>query len=142
LNANAFTLTGSAVYIYGIDQANFMAGMVFTLGSDTATHYYPNTEPIIFRSLFFSASGLPSQSHTVTWKLVANPTLTGGNVDPQEVVFDYAVVTSEEVVDVPSSGPGKPVVVGNTSGKSKSSSQTRPATTTTTMSSPTSHTLS
>ncbi|KAJ7791745.1 hypothetical protein B0H13DRAFT_1935877 [Mycena leptocephala] len=83
---------GSAIYIYGIDQANFMAGMVFTLGSDTATHYYPNTEPIIFRSLFFSAS------------------------DPQEVVFDYAVVTSEEV-DVPSSGPGKPVVVGNTSGR-------------------------
>jgi hypothetical protein len=141
LNANAFTLTGSAVYIYGIDQANFMAGMVFTLGSDTATHYYPSTEPIIFRSLFFSASGLPSQSHTVTWKLVANPTLTGGNVDPQEVVFDYAVVTSEEV-DVPNSGPGKPVVVGNTSGESKSSSQTRPATTATTMSSPTSHTLS
>ncbi|KAJ7062701.1 hypothetical protein C8F01DRAFT_1023757, partial [Mycena amicta] len=113
----SFSFTGSAVYIYGIDQADSMPDVVFTLDSSSShssTHHYTGSERFVYHSLFFSASGLSSGQHTVSWTFDTDPT-TGQ--DLQAALFDYALVTRGEV-DVVS--------------KSKSTSQKSSTTTTTT----------
>ncbi|KAF7304108.1 hypothetical protein MIND_00642400 [Mycena indigotica] len=87
-----FTFTGSAVYIYGIDRANLQPQVQFTLGNIRTTHRYTGSEPFVYNSLFFAATGLPAgQIHVVSFNFVAAPT----NVAAQEAWLDYAVVTSE-----------------------------------------------
>ncbi|KAJ7096828.1 hypothetical protein C8R44DRAFT_889431 [Mycena epipterygia] len=89
-SAGSFTFQGSAVYIYGIDLAN-PANISFTMDDGTsAFHYYSGSAPFVFKSLFFSASNLPSGvNHTVSWVLHATQTngITG--------LFDYAVITAD-----------------------------------------------
>ncbi|KAJ7063958.1 hypothetical protein C8F01DRAFT_1274996 [Mycena amicta] len=90
--AGTFTFTGTAVYIYGIDQVNIQADIQFTLGDTVTTHRYTGSEPLVYHSLFFSMTGLAAdQIHVVSWNFIAAPT----NVAQQEGLFDYAVVTSE-----------------------------------------------
>jgi hypothetical protein len=99
---------GSAVYIFGIDQATSPStsepNIVFTLGSIQKVHHYTGTERFAYDALFFSATGLaPDQEHTVNW--VFNFANTGNNL--QVALFDYAVV-STGVEDVKS--PNTPVI--------------------------------
>ncbi|CAK5274083.1 unnamed protein product [Mycena citricolor] len=92
LTTGTFTFTGSAVYIFGIDQADSQPDIVFTLGATTATHHYTGSARFAYNALFFAATGLPAdQTHTVSWVFNTNPT-TG--VQVQAALFDYAVVTS------------------------------------------------
>ncbi|KAF7320986.1 hypothetical protein HMN09_00185500 [Mycena chlorophos] len=87
-----FTFTGSAVYIYGIDQATSQPNIVFTLGDIQSTHHYTGTEQFAYNALFFSAAGLDaSTEQTVSWVYELDQS-TGVSV--QEALFDYAVVTS------------------------------------------------
>jgi hypothetical protein len=84
---------GSAVYIFGIDQAG-QAEIDFVLDQinnpDIHKHQYTGTQQFAYDVLFFSATGLSDQRHTVYWGLKA----TGNAV--QSALFDYAVVTSGE----------------------------------------------
>ncbi|KAF7322466.1 GNAT family [Mycena chlorophos] len=84
---------GNAVYIYGIDQAESQADLVFTLGNIQSTHHYTGTEQYSYNALFFSATGLDSGSHTVTWSLEIDTSTT---VVVQVALFDYAIVTSDD----------------------------------------------
>nr|GAT59091.1 predicted protein [Mycena chlorophos] len=87
-----FTFTGSAVYIYGIDQATSQPNIVFTLGDIQSTHHYTGTEQFAYNALFFSAAGLDaSTEQTVSWVYELDQS-TGVSV--QEALFDYAIVTS------------------------------------------------
>jgi hypothetical protein len=84
-------LAGSAVYIFGIDQAISQPNIAFTLGSIQQVHHYTGTERFVYDALFFSATGLASdQTHTVNW--VFN--FANTDVEVQAALFDYAVVTS------------------------------------------------
>jgi hypothetical protein len=86
-------LTGSAVYIFGIDQHNSQPNIVFTLGNIQQTHHYTGTERFVYHALFFSATGLASdQTHTVNWVF----SLADTGVGVQAALFDYAIVTSGE----------------------------------------------
>ncbi|KAJ7301822.1 hypothetical protein DFH08DRAFT_95957 [Mycena albidolilacea] len=88
----SFTFTGSAVYIFGIDQAQSQPDVVFTLGSTQSTHHSTGTERFAYNALFFSATGLPAdQTHTVNW--IFNIDQSTG-VGVQAALFDYAIVTS------------------------------------------------
>ncbi|KAJ7058103.1 hypothetical protein C8F01DRAFT_307431 [Mycena amicta] len=88
----SFTFTGSAVYIFGIDQDNTQPDIVFTLGSSSSTHHYTGDERFVYNALFFSATGLdPDATHTVNWIFNINPT---SGVGVQAAMFDYAMVTS------------------------------------------------
>ncbi|KAJ7256183.1 hypothetical protein B0H12DRAFT_519027 [Mycena haematopus] len=88
----SFTFTGSAVYIFGIDQAQSQPDIAFTLGSTKSVHHYTGTAQFAYNALFFSATGLAAdQTHTVNWIFNIDPT-TGVGV--QEALFDYAIVTS------------------------------------------------
>ncbi|KAJ6626178.1 hypothetical protein B0H10DRAFT_547596 [Mycena sp. CBHHK59/15] len=88
----SFTFTGSAVYIFGIDQANSQPDIAFTLGSTQAVHHYTGTERFAYNALFFHATGLAAdQTHTVNWIFNIDPS-TGVGV--QAALFDYAIVTS------------------------------------------------
>ncbi|KAJ6513601.1 hypothetical protein C8R47DRAFT_616016 [Mycena vitilis] len=97
----SFTFTGSAVYIFGIDQAKSQPNIAFTLGSTQSVHHYTGTEQFAYNALFFSATGLAAdQTHTVTWNFNIDPD-TGVGV--QAALFDYAIVTSgtDDVVAPP-----------------------------------------
>ncbi|KAF7297214.1 hypothetical protein MIND_00954500 [Mycena indigotica] len=95
----SFTFTGSAVYIYGIDQVKTQPNIVFTLGNQRSTHHYTGSQSFAYNALFFSATGLdPSSTHTVTWDFEINPS-TGVGV--QAALFDYAIVTSGSVDVIP-----------------------------------------
>ncbi|KAJ7757258.1 hypothetical protein DFH07DRAFT_461284 [Mycena maculata] len=88
----SFAFTGSAVYIFGIDQAESQPDIAFTLGSIQAVHHYTGTEQFAYNALFFSATGLAAdETHTVNWIYNIDPS-TGVGV--QEALFDYAIVTS------------------------------------------------
>ncbi|KAJ6624509.1 hypothetical protein B0H10DRAFT_2006279 [Mycena sp. CBHHK59/15] len=88
----SFTFQGSAVYIFGIDQAISQPDIAFTLGSTQAVHHYPGTEQFVYSALFFQATGLAAdQTHTVNW--VFNVDGSTG-VPVQAALFDYAIVTS------------------------------------------------
>ncbi|KAJ7677686.1 hypothetical protein DFH06DRAFT_558758 [Mycena polygramma] len=88
----SFTFTGSAVYIFGIDQAKSQPDIAFTLGSTQSVHHYTGTEQFVYNALFFSATGLAAdQTHTVNWNFNIDPS-TGVGV--QAALFDYAIVTS------------------------------------------------
>ena len=66
-------------------------------GGVEAFHYYTGSEQFIYNSLFFHAASLnASATHTVTWKL--NETATNGT----SALFDYAIITVEDPVPVPS----------------------------------------
>jgi hypothetical protein len=83
---------GSAVYIFGIDQAKSQPDIAFTLGSIQSTHHYTGTERFVYNALFFSATGLAADAtHTVNWIFNIDPS-TGVGV--QAALFDYAIVTS------------------------------------------------
>ncbi|KAF7307705.1 hypothetical protein MKEN_01130500 [Mycena kentingensis (nom. inval.)] len=97
----SFTFTGTAVAIYGIDQAGNQPNIVFTLGNTKSTHHYTGTEQFAYDALFFSADGLSQGTHTVTWNFETNPS----GVEVQAALFDYAVVTS---------GSADPVVLAPT----------------------------
>jgi hypothetical protein len=85
-------LAGSAVYIFGIDQAISQPNIAFSLGSIQQVHHYTGTERFVYRALFFSADGLDAdQTHTVNWVFNLAPN-TG--VEVQVALFDYAIVTS------------------------------------------------
>jgi hypothetical protein len=87
-----YTSSGSAVYIYGIDQAGSEADIVFTLDRITSTHHYTGSDRFAYHALFFSAIGLAAdQTHTVNWVLANN---SASDRDLQTTLFDYAVVTS------------------------------------------------
>ncbi|KAJ6525769.1 hypothetical protein B0H19DRAFT_591541 [Mycena capillaripes] len=93
----SFTFKGSAVYIFGIDQAGVQAEIWFALdGNNNAAqkHHYTGTEKFSYNALFFSATGLSTDiMHTVGWGLApAGPLPAQGQV----ALFDYAIVTSEE----------------------------------------------
>ncbi|KAF8158703.1 hypothetical protein K438DRAFT_332593 [Mycena galopus ATCC 62051] len=88
----SLTFKGSAVYIFGIDQAG-QAEIDFALDQitnpDIHKHQYAGTQQFAYNAPFFSATGLTSdQMHTVYWGLKA----TGNTV--QFALFDYAIVTS------------------------------------------------
>ncbi|KAJ7795651.1 hypothetical protein B0H14DRAFT_101744 [Mycena olivaceomarginata] len=86
----SFTFQGSAVYIFGIDQAG-QAEIDFVLDQITNPHHYTGTQQFAYHALFFSATGLNSdQLHTVHWSLKATENAV------QSALFDYAVVTSGE----------------------------------------------
>ncbi|KAJ6517293.1 hypothetical protein C8R47DRAFT_1062983 [Mycena vitilis] len=101
VTGGSFTFQGSAVYIYGIDQADSQPNIVFTLDSTTSTHHYTGSERFLYRALFFSATGLDSGQHTVNWVYQPNNDI-GKTL--QEALFDYAVVTSGTADTAPSSG--------------------------------------
>src|ERR1700761_5465057 len=85
-------LLGSAVYIYGIDQAQSQPNIVFTLGGTQTTHHYTGTERFAYNALFFSATGLEAgQTHTVNWIFTVD---SDTDVVVQAALFDYAIVTS------------------------------------------------
>ncbi|KAJ6527909.1 hypothetical protein DFH09DRAFT_162653 [Mycena vulgaris] len=88
----SFTFTGSAVYIFGIDQANSQPDVAFTLGNIQSVHHYTGTERFAYNALFFSATGLAAdQTHIVNW--IFNIDSSTG-VGVQAALFDYAIVTS------------------------------------------------
>ncbi|KAJ7940317.1 hypothetical protein B0H13DRAFT_6135 [Mycena leptocephala] len=92
--SGSFTFTGSAVYIFGIDQTISQPNIAFTLGSIQQVHHYTGTERFVYDALFFSADGLAAdQTHTVNWIFNVAPN-TGVGV--QAALFDYAIVTSGE----------------------------------------------
>ncbi|KAJ6525768.1 hypothetical protein B0H19DRAFT_591482 [Mycena capillaripes] len=69
--SGSFTFTGSAVYIFGIDQAGVQSDIWFELdgNEDPAAakkHHYTGTQ-FVYNSLFFSATGL--SSHYLTTQL-------------------------------------------------------------------------
>ncbi|KAJ6525766.1 hypothetical protein B0H19DRAFT_1198954, partial [Mycena capillaripes] len=82
-------VAGSAVYIFGIDQAISQPNIAFTLGNVQKVHHYTGMEQFVYKALFFSAEGL-DQTHTVDW--VFNPADT--DVGIQVALLDYAIVTS------------------------------------------------
>ncbi|KAJ7827490.1 hypothetical protein B0H14DRAFT_2814479 [Mycena olivaceomarginata] len=89
--SGSFTFTGSAVYIFGIDQTSSQPDIAFTVDSIQQTHHYTGSELFVYDALFFSATGLASdETHTVNW--VFNVADTG--VEVQAALFDYAIVTS------------------------------------------------
>lgn len=105
IRAVLIDVAGSAVYIFGIDQAISQPNIAFTLGNIQQMHHYTGTEQFVYKTLFFSAEGLdPDQTHTVDWVFSLNPD-TG--VDVQAALFDYAIVTTGKE-DV---SPGASVVV-------------------------------
>ncbi|KAJ7775200.1 hypothetical protein B0H16DRAFT_88929 [Mycena metata] len=124
----SFTFQGSAVYIFGIDQAESQPDIAFTLGSIQQVHHYTGSEQFVYDALFFSATGLASdQTHTVNW--VFNIANTG--VVVQDALFDYAVVTtgSDVVVTSPGSagtttGSGDTTTSAGATGTAKSTSNT------------------
>ncbi|KAF7369336.1 hypothetical protein MVEN_00261900 [Mycena venus] len=102
----SFTFTGSAVYIFGIDQAQSQPDIAFTLGSTQSVHHYTGTEQFVYNALFFSATGLAAdQQHTVNW--IFNIDQTTG-VGVQAALFDYAIVTSgtEDLAPAPNPQTG------------------------------------
>ncbi|KAJ7182996.1 hypothetical protein C8R43DRAFT_18284 [Mycena crocata] len=107
----SFTFTGSAVYIFGIDQATSQPDIVFTLGNTRATHHFTGTERFLYNALFFSATGLAAdQTHTVNWIFNINPS---SGVGVQAALFDYAIVTSG-TEDVVQKAPGTTTEHGTT----------------------------
>ncbi|KAF7350084.1 hypothetical protein MVEN_01310300 [Mycena venus] len=119
----SFTFQGSAVYIYGIDQANSQADIAFMLDSLTATHHYTGSDRFAYRALFFSATELASgQTHTVNWALQKS---SASDRDLQEAIFDYTVVTSgtADTTGNPSSGSttGAPSGTGSDSNSGSTS---------------------
>ncbi|KAJ7438449.1 hypothetical protein FB451DRAFT_159546 [Mycena latifolia] len=99
----SFTFQGSAIYIFGIDQAISQPNIVFTLGNVQQTHHYTGTESFAYHALFFSATGLAAdQMHTVNWVFNVDDS-TG--VEVQAALFDYAVVTSGEEDAAPTPTP-------------------------------------
>ncbi|KAJ7243052.1 hypothetical protein C8J57DRAFT_67226 [Mycena rebaudengoi] len=95
----SFTFTGSAVSIFGIDQAKSQPDIEFTLGSIKSVHHYEGTERFVYDALFFHAEGLAAdKSHTVTWTFQINQ---ASGVGVQAALFDRAVVTSgsDDVAD-------------------------------------------
>ncbi|KAF7288953.1 Myb-DNA-bind-2 domain-containing protein [Mycena indigotica] len=79
-------------------------GHVFTLDSSpSSTFWYAGSERFLYRTLFFSASGLTNGPHTVSW--VFN-THGGSPRDLQAALFDYAVVTAGTADRDPAPGLG------------------------------------
>ncbi|KAF7325212.1 hypothetical protein MKEN_00565500 [Mycena kentingensis (nom. inval.)] len=104
--AGTFTFSGSAVYIYGIDQAGLQPQIEFTLGKTRQTYRYTGSTPFVYDSLFFAATGLAEDKvHVLSWNFVAATTSTV----QQEALFDYAVVTSQG----DSSSPTQVAIVGS-----------------------------
>ncbi|KAJ7176902.1 hypothetical protein C8R46DRAFT_1077661 [Mycena filopes] len=109
----SFTFTGSAVHIFGIDQAKSQPDIAFTLGNVQSTHHYTGTERFVYNALFFSATGLAAdQTHTVNWIFNIDPS-TGVGV--QAALFDYAVVTSGTDTTVVASQAAKALCVSSSS---------------------------
>ncbi|KAF8211862.1 hypothetical protein K438DRAFT_1216467 [Mycena galopus ATCC 62051] len=106
LTTGSFTFTGSAVYIFGIDQANTMPDISFTLNGETQVHHYTGTEQYVPNALFFSAEGLASGTYTVNWVFKLDPT-TGVSI--QDALFDYAIVTSGEEDPPPTTPAVQPI---------------------------------
>ncbi|KAF7363738.1 Myb-DNA-bind-2 domain-containing protein [Mycena sanguinolenta] len=130
--SGSFTFTGSAVYIFGIDQAVSQPDIAFTLGSIQQVHHYTGVEVFVYNALFFSATGLPSdQTHSVNWVFnVANTT-----TPVQAALFDYAIVTSgdDDTTPPPSSTSTQHTISSNnkaTSGSTSSTSSTSISTST------------
>ncbi|KAJ7063828.1 hypothetical protein C8F01DRAFT_1274658 [Mycena amicta] len=91
---------GSAVYIFGIDQARAEADIVFelTLNSSgrniTSTHHYtgsPLGGELVYSTPYFSATDLPEDTYTVNWILNLDP---ASDTQIQVALIDYAVVTT------------------------------------------------
>ncbi|KAJ6564452.1 hypothetical protein B0H19DRAFT_78689 [Mycena capillaripes] len=131
----SFTFTGSAVYIFGIDQAKSQPDIAFTLGSTQSVHHYTGTERFVYNALFFSATGLAAdQTHTVNWIFNIDPS-TGVGV--QAALFDYAIVTSgtEDVApDPPSTTTTTPALQPKPQTQTTSTSSTHSSSSTTTSS--------
>ncbi|KAJ7437465.1 hypothetical protein B0H11DRAFT_626052 [Mycena galericulata] len=120
----SFTFTGSAVYIYGIDQAKSQPDIAFTLGSTQAVHHYTGTEQFVYNALFFSATGLADETHTVNWIFNIDPS-TGVGV--QEALFDYAIVTSgTDNAPDPNPTDNTPIIITTTT--QQTTSPTKPST--------------
>ncbi|KAJ7258219.1 hypothetical protein C8J57DRAFT_1341446 [Mycena rebaudengoi] len=99
------TSSGSAVSIYGIDQANTQPNIVFTVEGARAVHRYTGTERFVYDALFFSAKGLAAdKTHTVNWVFDFEES---SGVGVQAALFDYAVVTSGKEDD-PDTGQDNP----------------------------------
>ncbi|KAF8151844.1 hypothetical protein K438DRAFT_382428 [Mycena galopus ATCC 62051] len=126
----SFTFTGSAVYIFGIDQAQSQPDIAFTLGNTQSVHHYTGTEQFAYHALFFSATGLDAdQTYTVNWNFNIDPT-TGVGV--QAALFDYAIVTSgtDDVAPIPnvvSSSTHTPTVPSSTQAPQSQTPQTSPS---------------
>ncbi|KAJ7510174.1 hypothetical protein B0H11DRAFT_1958023 [Mycena galericulata] len=116
----SFTFQGSAVYIFGIDQAESQPNIAFTLGSVQSVHHYTGTEQFVYNALFFSATGLSAdQTHTVNWEFDIADT----GVVVQAALFDYAIVTSgEENTVSPTTSPTVSPTVATTGPRSSPSS--------------------
>jgi hypothetical protein len=118
LTTGSFTFTGSAVYIFGIDQANTMPDISFTLNGETQVHHYTGTEQYVPNALFFSAEGLASGTYTVNWVFKLDPT-TGVSI--QDALFDYAIVTSGEEDPPPTTPAVQPIQTQGSSNPQSSS---------------------
>ncbi|KAJ7291567.1 hypothetical protein C8J57DRAFT_1273441 [Mycena rebaudengoi] len=89
-----FTFKGSAVYIFGIDytgqpEIDFAVDInihEIPKPNDIHQHHYTGTQQFAYNALFFAATGLSDQMHTVYWGLKT----TGNAV--QYALFDYAIV--------------------------------------------------
>ncbi|KAJ6502204.1 hypothetical protein C8R45DRAFT_612179 [Mycena sanguinolenta] len=115
--SGSFTFTGSAVYIFGIDQAVSQPDIAFTLGSIQQVHHYTGSETFVYNALFFSATGLPSdQTHTVNWVFNVADTTT----QVQVALFDYAIVTSGD--DETTLSPSSTSIQHTTSSDNKATS--------------------
>ncbi|KAF7289174.1 hypothetical protein MIND_01378500 [Mycena indigotica] len=113
-SAGSLTFQGSAVYIYGIDLAN-PANVSFSFdGQPAGFHLYTGAEGFVFKSLFFSRSGLSSSgNHTVEW--VLRTSKTNGTT----ALFDYAMITVDAATSSSNTPPGS-----TSSPSSKKSSNT------------------
>ncbi|KAJ7292190.1 hypothetical protein C8J57DRAFT_1705472 [Mycena rebaudengoi] len=103
LNSGSFSFKGNAVYIYGIDVQN-PANISFSMNDlPLKSFHYQNTGDhniYVYDSLFFQAVNLaPDTQHMVTWVLEKG-SLGGGSA-----LFDYAVVTTNEVEPSSSTTP-------------------------------------
>ena len=103
-------LTGTAVYIYGIDVLN-PANVTFAMSNPSiASFHFYSGSGYVYNSLFFSATQLdPSVQHTVTW-LMETSSVGGG-----AALFDYAKVTISQADVSSSSASTSPSTPSSTS---------------------------
>ncbi|KAJ7264155.1 hypothetical protein C8J57DRAFT_412747 [Mycena rebaudengoi] len=107
-SSGSFTFTGSAVYIFGIDQTrtSTQPNIVFTVEGTRAVHRYTGAEPFVYDALFFAAEGLAAdKTHTVNWVFDFEASSAAGNIN-QVALFDYAIVTEQTEDGPKGSGDG------------------------------------
>ncbi|KIK66356.1 hypothetical protein GYMLUDRAFT_932184 [Collybiopsis luxurians FD-317 M1] len=90
----SFTFEGSGVSLYGVTNADQTCALTFTLDGGSPVNLdlsaIPQSPTHEYHYELFSASGLSSGSHTLSWTIESS-------VTNAVAVIDYAVVTSDDV---------------------------------------------